>query len=207
MFNSIAKKDIDLLAAYNRKTGHSPYASIIKLTVLPLCLVLILGSVFVFQKVRIASIDDNIVKTDKEIKDYNKKIASMGSEAYDLYNEMANKNSEIEEVINNINSYPRLTTESMYIFINNLFNGLSLNALSYSDGVVSVSATATNVLTIEDYVRKLRNSNLFIDVIYTGYQSTDTSTTVSSDEVDEDVTVTSKVYEFQVNCVLKGVSN
>lgn len=206
MFNSIAKKDIDLLAAYNRKTGPSPYASIMKLAILPLCLVLIIGSVFVFQKVRTASIDDNIVETDKEIKDYNKKIASMGSEAYDLYNEMANKNSEIEEVINNINSYPRLTTESMYIFINNLFNGLSLNALSYTDGVVSVSATATNVLTIEDYVRKLRNSNLFIDVIYTGYQSTDTSTTVSSDDVDEDVTVTSKVYSFQVNCILKGVS-
>lgn len=207
MFNSIAKKDIDLLAAYNRKTGPSPYASIIKLTVLPLCLVLIIGSIFVFQKVRIASIDDNIVETDNEIKDYNKKIASMGSDAYDLYNEMTNKNSEIETVINNINSYPRLTTESMNIFINNLYNGISMRAISYSDGVVSISATATNVLTIEDYVRKLRNSKQFMDVIYTGYQSTDTSTTVSSDEVDEDVTVTSKVYEFQVNCVLKGVSN
>lgn len=207
MFNSIAKKDIDLLAAYNRKTGPSPYASIIKLTVLPLCLVLIIGSVFVFQKVRIASIDDNIIETDKEIKDYNKKIASMGSDAYDLYNEMANKNSKIESVINNINSYPRLTTESMNIFINNLYNGLSMSAISYSDGVVSISATATNVLTIEDYVRKLRNSKLFMDVSYTGYQSSETSTTVSSDEVDEDVTVTSKVYAFQVNCVLKGVSN
>lgn len=207
MFNSIAKKDIDLLAAYNRKTGPSPYASIIKLTVLPLCLVLIIGSVFVFQKVRIASIDDNIIETDKEIKDYNKKIASMGSDAYDLYNEMANKNSKIESVINNINSYPRLTTESMNIFINNLYNGLSMSAISYSDGVVSISATATNVLTIEDYVRKLRNSKLFMDVNYTGYQSSENSTTVSSDEVDEDVTVTSKVYAFQVNCVLKGVSN
>lgn len=207
MFNSIAKKDIDLLAAYNRKTGPSPYASIIKLTVLPLCLVLIIGSVFVFQKVRIASIDDNIIETDKEIKDYNKKIASMGSDAYDLYNEMANKNSKIESVINNINSYPRLTTESMNIFINNLYNGLSMSAISYSDGVVSISATATNVLTIEDYVRKLRNSKLFMDVNYTGYQSSETSTTVSSDEVDEDVTVTSKVYAFQVNCILKGVSN
>lgn len=207
MFNSIAKKDIDLLAAYNRKTGPSPYASIIKLTVLPLCLVLIIGSVFVFQKVRIASIDDNIIETDKEIKDYNKKIASMGSDAYDLYNEMANKNSKIESVINNINSYPRLTTESMNIFINNLYNGLSMSAISYSDGVVSISATATNVLTIEDYVRKLRNSKQFMDVNYTGYQSSETSTTVSSDEVDEDVTVTSKVYAFQVNCVLKGVSN
>lgn len=207
MFNSIAKKDIDLLAAYNRKTGPSPYASIIKLTVLPLCLVLIIGCVFVFQKVRIASIDDNIVETDKEIKDYNKKIASMGSDAYDLYNEMTNKNSEIETVINNINSYPRLTTESMNIFINNLYNGISMRAISYSDGVVSISATATNVLTIEDYVRKLRNSKQFMDVNYTGYQSSETSTTVSSDEVDEDVTVTSKVYAFQVNCVLKGVSN
>lgn len=207
MFNSIAKKDIDLLAAYNRKTGPSPYASIIKLTVLPLCLVLIIGSVFVFQKVRIASIDDNIVVTDNEIKDYNKKIASMGSDAYDLYNEMTNKNSEIETVINNINSYPRLTTESMNIFINNLYNGISMRAISYSDGVVSISATATNVLTIEDYVRKLRNSKQFMDVNYTGYQSSETSTTVSSDEVDEDVTVTSKVYAFQVNCVLKGVSN
>lgn len=207
MFNSIAKKDIDLLAAYNRKTGPSPYASIIKLTVLPLCLVLIIGSVFVFQKVRIASIDDNIIETDKEIKDYNKKIASMGSDAYDLYNEMANKNSKIESVINNINSYPRLTTESMNIFINNLYNGLSMSAISYSDGVVSISVTATNVLTIEDYVRKLRNSKLFMDVNYTGYQSSENSTTVSSDEVDEDVTVTSKVYAFQVNCVLKGVSN
>lgn len=207
MFNSIAKKDIDLLAAYNRKTGPSPYASIIKLTVLPLCLVLIIGCVFVFQKVRIASIDDNIVETDKEIKDYNKKIASMGSDAYDLYNEMTNKNSEIETVINNINSYPRLTTESMNIFINNLYNGISMRAISYSDGVVSISATATNVLTIEDYVRKLRNSKQFMDVNYTGYQSSETSTTVSSDEVDEDVTVTYKVYAFQVNCVLKGVSN
>lgn len=207
MFNSIAKKDIDLLAAYNRKTGPSPYASIIKLTVLPLCLVLIIGSIFVFQKVRIASIDDNIVETDNEIKDYNKKIASMGSDAYDLYNEMTNKNSKIETVINNINSYPRLTTESMNIFINNLYNGISMRAISYSDGVVSISATATNVLTIEDYVRKLRNSKQFMDVNYTGYQSSETSTTVSSDEVDEDVTVTSKVYAFQVNCVLKGVSN
>lgn len=207
MFNSIAKKDIDLLAAYNRKTGPSPYASIMKLAILPLCLVLIIGSVFVFQKVRTASIDDNIVETDKEIKDYNKKIASMGSDAYDLYNEMTNKNSEIETVINNINSYPRLTTESMNIFINNLYNGISMRAISYSDGVVSISATATNVLTIEDYVRKLRNSKQFMDVNYTGYQSSETSTTVSSDEVDEDVTVTSKVYAFQVNCVLKGVSN
>lgn len=207
MFNSIAKKDIDLLAAYNRKTGPSPYASIIKLTVLPLCLVLIIGSVFVFQKVRIASIDDNIVETDNEIKDYNNKIASMGSDAYDLYNEMTNKNSKIETVINNINSYPRLTTESMNIFINNLYNGISMRAISYSDGVVSISATATNVLTIEDYVRKLRNSKQFMDVNYTGYQSSETSTTVSSDKVDEDVTVTSKVYAFQVECVLKGVSN
>lgn len=207
MFNSIAKKDIDLLAAYNRKTGPSPYASIIKLMILPLCLVLIIGSVFVFQKVRIASIDDNIVEADNEIKDYNKKIASMGSDAYDLYNEMANKNNKIETVINNINSYPRLTTESMYIFINNLFNGLSMNSLTYTDGVVTISASATNVLTIEDYVRKLRNSNLFADVIYTGYQSSETSTTVSSNKVNDDVTVTSKVYAFQVNCVLKGVSN
>lgn len=204
MFNSIAKKDIDLLAAYNRKTGPSPYSSILRIAILPLCLVLIIGSVFVFQRVRIASRNDEITQIDTDIKAYNKKIASSGSDAYDLYNEMANKNNEIETVINNIKSYPRLTTDLMNVYFNNLINGLNMTAIAYEDGVVMISATATNVLTIEDYVRKLRNSNLFLDIIYNGYQSNETSTTVTSDDAD-DVTITSNVYAFQVNCILKGV--
>lgn len=206
MFNSIIKKDIDLLAAYNRKTEPSRYAPILKMAILPLCLVLIFSSIFAFQQFRIASINSEIETTNKQIDDYNKKIAASGSEAYDLYIQMANKNENIETLIENIRSYPRLSTNLMNIYFNNLLNGLSMSSITYTDGVVSLSASATNVLTIENFVRKLRATSLFAVVDYSGYETVEKSETISSDKDDiDDVTISSKTYVFQVTCVLKGV--
>ncbi|NBK98153.1 MAG: hypothetical protein EOM50_09050 [Erysipelotrichia bacterium] len=205
MFKRITNKDIDLLVAYQRKNEASPYASLIKMAILPICLILVFASIFVVQTLRINSLDEQIAQSEQNIQNYNKKIANVGSEAYALYNEMAEKNSQIEKVIENIHSYPRLSTEVMNVFLKNLVNGLSLSSISFQEGVISISANASNVLTIENYVRTLRNTNLFLSVDYRGYQTNETVKTITSDEDKEGKEVSSKVYVFQVNCVLKGV--
>ncbi|MDD3049145.1 MAG: PilN domain-containing protein [Bacilli bacterium] len=208
MFNTIAKKDIDLLAAYHRKTKSSSNSLVVKMMIVPLCMILIFAVTFAYEKYKISTINDEVASVEKQINQYNKKIASAGSDAYTLYTLMASKNEAIEKIINNIHSYPRLSSELMKVFFNNLVNGLSISGITFEDGVVSISASASDVMTIENYVRTLRASNQFSAVQYNGYQTEETTTEVSSEKDNVDaVPVTSQVYVFQVTCAVKGVAN
>lgn len=206
MFQSHYKKDIDLLAAYKRKQKPSSLAPIVRIALLPLCLILLFTAVFTFYSLRISTINNDIDATDKKIESYQKKIKNTGSEAYDLYSYMKSQNNDITALINNIHSYPRMSTDVMMIFINNLLNGLSNKSIVYENGTITMNASATNVLTIENYVRKLRESGLFSMVDYKGYQSSETSKTITSNENEvDDITLTTEEYVFQVTCVMKGV--
>lgn len=207
MFDKLANKDIDLLQAYNRKSGPSPHETLLKAVLPPLCIVLVYTGIFAWQKVDTLANNRNISSLNKEIDKYQKKISDLGEKEYNEYLSYQSKNTEILDTIHALDSYPVLSSTPINAFSNVLSNGMSITTISYEKETFTVSLSTKNVLDIEEYVRALRSSDVFATVEYKGYQQNESTVSTGSSNTsskDKEASVTVKTYVFSVVCKLKG---
>lgn len=206
MFDKLKKKDIDLLQAYNRKNGSTPYAKAMKLAILPLSVTLLYGSVFAWQSLEALSNNNELKENNNKISSYQQKINDMGSDDYKNYIDYQEKNATLSDVLGILHSYPDLNSGLMNVFTNNLAGGMSIKTFAYDNGKFTVSLVTQNVVTIEEYVRVLRASGVFANVEYDGYQQGEQTLASSADlsaNLNESA-VKYTIYNFQVICTLKG---
>lgn len=202
MFENIKKKDIDLLKAYNRKAEPSKINKMMQYAVLPLCLIVLVLCLFAYGKFSAVAIDNEKQDVEKQIKKYEELIAKVGTEDYNQYLIVKSQNLKMEEIQEVIKSYPRISSALMGEFLNKMTIGMEIRSFVFDDGKITMTFLSTNVLDAEKYVRSLRESGMFKEVLYDGYESTTYSDKVSS---EDSIEVTK--YVFEVHCVVKGGAN
>lgn len=205
--------DIDLLAAYNNRNiqfGQSNKK--IKLVLPIVILVVLVAGIFGYLKIR-----NNQLAT--EIADYQDKIIQVNKEAKNSGNAKKSQtlaalqktNTDLKALSDNINSYPKLSTNSLQGLLN-ATTGVEVTELDFDQtkGTYTVSIKSEIVIEPESIVRTLKATGLFESVKYTGYnrtsESTTTDTTLSEGTSNEAVATeaqTANYYISTIICVLK----
>lgn len=190
MFSLYKNKDIDFYAAFTKKT-ESEKEKLKKniLIAIPIVLVSALGIAFLVMSLKISSIykELDIVKgytTDPviiaEFED-SKKLAQV---AEGLNEEI----DELTEINGILGSYPVFNTDKLNRIYGALPSTARITQLSYeaATGVVNIDLTVSAETYAPIFVKQLRNTKIFRDISYYGYNGGDAG------------------YSFRVVGVLKG---
>lgn len=206
MFSNRKHKDIDLLKAYYMKSEPSKSMQLLKFILPPLLVTFVFVSVFAMNQFYIHNVNNDITVVNQEIKEYNNKISVIGNEDYNRLVKLQEQSKKIQDVTTTLQTYPKLTSDLMNVFTNNLLNGMSVDTIKFEDGVIDVSLQSSSVLNIETYVRSVRESGNFMSVDYKGYSVQETTNTSPSMENDKTTTSKSTKYVFTITCVARGVN-
>ncbi len=206
MLTSRKHKDIDLLKAYTTKSEPSKAVKMLKYLLPPLLVTLVFVTIFATNKLYVHNVNSEIDTMNEEITQYNNKITVLGTQDYDALVKIQEQKEKIETVISTLMTYPKLTSNLMNVFTNNLVNGMSIQTITFEDGVIKVDLQSSSVLNIELYVRAIRASGNFAKVDYVGYTAQESTSTSVSEKDNEQTKTAITTYAFQITCTAKGAN-
>jgi type II secretory pathway component PulL len=212
MFFRIEKKELDLLAAYNRKEKATQQSSQLKLILIPftliiLSLLIILNLVIINKKVQ-RNIDD-VVSQNEEIQ---KEIDTYDTSIYQKYLTMQETNNAIKKIDAYIETLPEMTKDKINLLKTNLLSTMEIKTITYdqTSSQVSVSYTSHSVTNIEKYVATIRKISSFKDIDYKGYQSVSNTIVTNTGEYDSETgqaitsSYTENYYTFSLTITIDG---
>lgn len=212
MFSKIQNKELDLLAAYNRKDGPTKSSKIIKMLAVPIGLLVIFGLSFLY----LFMINHNLENKINEVKLSNEeiqlKIDVTDKEPYFELNTLKGTFDSLQQIDNYVSNLPEITKNKILNLQKSLLSGMSINSIAYNQQTkqMTVSYTSSNVQNIEKYITALKNTNQYSDISYVGYQqgsSTSTQTTGETDPLTGEPVTTNTVnvfYNFNLVMTLDG---
>lgn len=212
MFYKIENKQLDLLAAYNRKEGPSSVEKYVKMFIAPVLLIIIIGAswtlLFLSNKNTQSKIDD--INQQNQI--IQSQIDASDLDAYQELTTLEGTFASLEQVDAYISALPRVTREKVRYLQTSLLNGMSIQSLSYNQetGVISASCQSVYVNNIEKYVSKIKTNPDYLNVSYKGYQQSTQTNTIDTGTVDPltglPVTTqsTSTYYTFSISVAIGG---
>lgn len=229
--NKLKMKDIDLLSAYKKKKEPSKYTSIIKIAALPVTCAVVMLLVFGFLTFQNHSLQGKIDDANNEMKQIREKIANDPNltKSNTLSSLQANT-SRYQQLYKNMQSYPQLSQDSFDQLL--IASGIDVSITSFSyvreSQVITLQIEAPAANDAEQFVRRIKATNTFSEVSYSGYSKVEkkrtTNTTTnqtpssSSDEESSDLqklinalnankttenATTVTVYTATILCVLK----
>jgi hypothetical protein len=212
MFFRIEKKELDLLAAYNRKEKATQQSSQLKLILIPftliiLSLLIILNLVIINKKVQ-RNIDD-VVSQNEEIQ---KEIDTYDTSIYQKYLTMQETNNAIKKIDAYIETLPEMTKDKINLLKTNLLSTMEIKTITYdqTSSQASVSYTSHSVTNIEKYVATIRKISSFKDIDYKGYQSVSNTIVTNTGEYDSETgqaitsSYTENYYTFSLTITIDG---
>ena len=205
MLTNQKHKDIDLLKAYLIKSEPSKSTSLLKFILPPLLVLLVFLSIFAVNKFYVHNVNSEIANLRDEIKTYNNKITVIGDADYNALIKLQEQTQKINDVISTLRTHPKLTSDLMGVFSDNLLSGMSIETITFEDGLINVDLKSNSVLNIETYVRSIRESGNYVNVEYVGYSVQDTTTTLPEMKDDKTTTVSTSSYSFKITCTARGV--
>ena len=187
MFSKIQNKELDLLAAYNRKEGPSKSSKVVRLIAIPLSLIV----------------------SNEELQ---LKIDSTDKEPYNELTVLQGTYSSLEAIDNYVSGLSKIDKQNILQLQKKLLSGMTLNSISYNQDSkeMTVSYTSSNVQNIEKYVTILRNSEDYAQITYTGYQQGSSTTSQGTGETNpltgQEITTDTVVlyYNFSLVLTLNG---
>ena len=157
MAQKLANKDINLLAVYKVKSEPSKYASVLKVVAIPAVAAIVFVTIFGVQQFRIHGLKS---KTD----DVNAQIAKLQEQIANDPN--AEKNAKYLK-----ESYPQLSQDTFDQIL--LASDLNVDVTSFSyvreSQVITLQIQGLYANDTENFVRRLKTSNIFSKVDYSGY--------------------------------------
>lgn len=211
MFSKHVKtKDIDFLQAYLNSTKSSAkWSGRYKYMILPLCMVLFFGGGFGYLKYQEYQLDKNINDVQKKIDKLKDEQVADNSEAkYKTFQEIQELRSILKENKEKIDSYPELTKQVTDTLLT-LTKSMEIKTLHFDQatGGLALTVKAKQVALTNTFIRNLRDTNLFENILYTGYQlneETNTETEMSSlTGLLQQNETKDTYYLIKVTCVLK----
>ena len=212
MFYKIENKELDLLAAYNRKEGPSQVEKYIKLFGIPVLLVVIVGGISGFLYMSNSHLQNKITDMKERNDILQLEIDTSDLDAYNELTALEGTFESVEKVDSYISNLPTITKNKIKDMQKALLAGMNIQSIAYTqtNGQVVLSCISSDVRNIEKYVTKLKNNSDFINVTYKGYQQTSQTKSVNTGEVDAltGLPITSQTtsifYTFQVTITLGG---
>lgn len=212
MFYRIENKELDLLAAYNRKEGPKKSTKALKLAAVPVLTALLFGSgtfaVSLNNKLIQQNIDD--VEISNQALRYD--IEKCDAETYNQLQILNAQYTALQQADVLIASLPKITQKKINDALSAMYSGMKLKALSFvqKEGKVSIHAESFYVTNIEKYVRDLKKNPAFLDVNYSGYSQISNTTSYSTGAVDPEtgeeimIDFTETSYSFIVTITIGG---
>ncbi len=212
MFYRIENKELDLLAAYNRKEGPKKSTKALKLAAVPVLTALLFGSgtfaVSLNNKLIQQNIDD--VEISNQALRYD--IEKCDEEAYNQLQILNAQYTALQQADVLIASLPKITQKKINDALSAMYSGMKLKALSFvqKEGKLSIHAESFYVTNIEKYVRDLKKNPAFLDVNYSGYSQISNTTSYSTGAVDPEtgeeimIDFTETSYSFIVTITIGG---
>lgn len=212
MFYKIENKELDLLAAYNRKEGSSKLEKYIKILGAPIILVFIIAMAWVFLFISNSQLQDKITDVKEKNDALQLQIDTSDLEAYNELIALEGTFDSIEKVDSYISNLPKITRGKIRDLQTTLLNGMRITSISYNqtNGQVSLNCISSNVQNIEKYVTVIKRNPDFINVTYKGYQQSSQTKSINTGAIDEitglpiTTQTTSIYYTFNLIVTLGG---
>lgn len=212
MFYKIENKELDLLAAYNRKDGPSPFLRILKLIGVPLGIIVFVLVVSVTLFILNNNIQDDIDQVAIENQAIQKQIDSCDQKAYQELTTLEGTYQSVQQIDEYIISLPKITQNKINGLRRTLLDGMSIETITYNqaNGQLTVSYISSNVRNIEKYVSVIKENNHYKNVSYKGYQQGSKTTQTYTGEYDpitgQPITNQTVVlyYTFSVTITISG---
>lgn len=187
MVYKIQNKELDLLAAYNRKEGPTRFSQIMKILGIPVGLISLFAVVFLFIYVSNMHLENKIADAQYINEEIQLKIDVTDKAPYNELTVLEGTFESLQTIDSTLSSLPTLTKEKIMGLKQNLLSGMSIQTISYSQesGQLNASLTSSNVQNIEKYITQLKKNDYYKNITYTGYQQGTQTSTQGTGQIDE----------------------
>lgn len=206
--NKLKEKDLNLLDVYAQKSEPSKYEGLLKYALPPLIIVVLFGSVFGYFKVKAHFIGNDLAEINEEI---DKLIAEQEAdgkqEKYALLQNLKQQLQVFQTAYQAMNSYPEISKN----IINGIFTAASstvnIESLSFAQesAIISLNVKTPYLSETDNIIRRLKVTNLFEDVAYTGYTSEEVTEETQTNQNTVDTSTMTN--EEKTAAILAGLLN
>lgn len=213
MFKQNKSKDIDLLQQYYLATKKKSFIEgYLKYLIMPLVLIIIIGGVFGYLKIKQNEYKDGIAETKQEINDLQKAHKdSEYDEKYATLQELQKTINDLKKVNTNIASYPNLTEDIYNACYKATLQGKIISCnFEQTTGALTMVIETGQVPNTKQIVKNLMDLNIFTKIRYSGYKEVEKETESSdAGSIYMPSTTTNKeiVYQMSVVCSIGGQTN
>lgn len=130
MFYKIQNKELDLLAAYERKEGPSKISKVLKMVGIPIGLVLIFTISFLFLFLGNKGIENQINDMNASNEEVQLKIDAIDKEPYYELSSLEGTYASLQTIDNYLSGLPHITAEKILTLKQSLLSGMSMHTLS-----------------------------------------------------------------------------
>ncbi len=172
MAQKLANKDINLLAVYKVKSEPSKYASVLKVVAIPAVAAIVFVTIFGVQQFRIHGLKSKTDDVNAQIAKLQEQIANdPNAEKNAKYLKDLETLNQLKELHEDIESYPQLSQDTFDQIL--LASDLNVDVTSFSyvreSQVITLQIQGLYANDTENFVRRLKTSNIFSKVDYSGY--------------------------------------
>ena len=172
MAQKLANKDINLLAVYKVKSEPSKYASVLKVVAIPAVAAIVFVTIFGVQQFRIHGLKSKTDDVNAQIAKLQEQIANdPNAEKNAKYLKYLETLNQLKELHDDIESYPQLSQDTFDQIL--LASDLNVDVTSFSyvreSQVITLQIQGLYANDTENFVRRLKTSNIFSKVDYSGY--------------------------------------
>lgn len=168
----IQDKELDLLAAYNRKEGPSKPSKALKYISVPLGLFFVFVCIFIFLFMMNKNVQNKIDDVKLTNEELQLKIDAIDKEPYDRLTLLEGTYASLESVDNYIAKLPQVTKNQILTLKNTLLSNMTINSITFDQESkkINVSFVSLNVQNIEKYISNLKTKQQMNNITYSGYQ-------------------------------------
>ena len=162
MASKLSKKDIDLLSAYKQKKETPKYTGALKYAALPSGMLIVVLALFIYFTLSNHQLENETEDLKQQTTKIQEQIANDPN--LERYN-------YLQTVKKDIQSYPELSQDTFDKILLASDVDITVTSFNYTreSQIVTLQIEGTNVNSTEQFVRRLKNTDLFAAVNYSGY--------------------------------------
>lgn len=198
-------KDIDLLQVYRKSNEVKIYAPWMKYAIPPLVIALLLGGVYGYLSYQKYIVSNEVSEKTAEIQRLQEEAANdPNAKLYEEIQLLKTSAKTYEQMYEKIASYPILQTGTFQAIEKSAYGDIQVTGLDYvrESQVITLQIETPSANGTETFVRRLKDTDTFSNVSYTGYNRIE-----KSNEVEQDTTATSSLTAEELLSYLTNAKN
>ena len=172
MASKLSKKDIDLLSAYKQKKETPKYTGALKYAALPSGMLIVVLALFIYFTLSNHKLENETEDLKQQTTKIQEQIANDPNlERYNSLQTVKRDIAAYKKFKKDIQSYPELSQDTFDKILLASDVDITVTSFNYTreSQIVTLQIEGTNVNSTEQFVRRLKNTDLFAMVNYSGY--------------------------------------